>query len=352
MAGTLRARAGAAAASTSDRADVARAPAFVPGVSPAHTPVQEQGTWVDGLAYCAKWLMAVYLGFALLLFVTQRSLIFMPAGRGGPDPERSGGTVVRVPALDAAGLVGGGGSHVALFHPPPDDEAPCVVFWHGNADSIAWGGTFIGAALAAKGIGVYAIEYPGYGEAAGSPSEAAIVGASEELLKHLVAPRTQGGLGVRKGSLLLVGQSIGSAIAVRMGPSWGRQGLGMVLLSPFTSMSAMATALYPPLTPLLAVLGRWMLRDPMNTLENARELPHGIAACVVHGTSDEIVPYLQGVELSLTLRDLTHGSKLITMLGMGHNNVFSPPYRERVLDVITRAAHEQHPLSSCKSIDV
>jgi len=40
--------------------------------------------------------------------------------------------------------------------------------------------------------------------------------AAEQLINHLTTPHDQGGLGVDPGSIVLVGQSIGSAVASEM----------------------------------------------------------------------------------------------------------------------------------------
>ena len=88
---------------------------------------------------------------------------------------------------------------IALHMPPPaataTDMTPTVVYFHGNADQIGWGGAYVGKLLQEwMGFGVYAVEYPGYGYAnQGSPSEQAIYESSERLLKHLVAPISEGG---------------------------------------------------------------------------------------------------------------------------------------------------------------
>ena len=46
--------------------------------------------------------------------------------------------------------------------------------------------------------------------------EASLYLAAEQLINHLTAPHDQGGLGVDPGSIVLVGQSIGSAVASEM----------------------------------------------------------------------------------------------------------------------------------------
>ena len=110
------------------------------------------------------------------------------------------------------------------------------------------GPAFVGAELGRRfGFGLYAVEYPGYGicalDDAQTPSESAAYEAADALLSHFesnigAALRdkldggdidTQGPSKVSRGPTVIVGQSIGCAIAVEM----ARRGFGdgLVLIS-------------------------------------------------------------------------------------------------------------------------
>ena len=99
-------------------------------------------------------VLIAYAAIVVAAFVFQRSLIF-PAPQGNREPTQ--------------GLIRGDG-FFAMHHP----GTPTVVHLHGNAEAL-WHSEWLAAKYAERGIGFYAIEYPGYGLAAATPvSEAAI----------------------------------------------------------------------------------------------------------------------------------------------------------------------------------
>src|SRR3982751_341057 len=118
--------------------------------------------------------MRALLALALLasaavaaLFFGQRALLF-PAPRPARPPPAALGEVVRF------------GSAVALWS-PPRPGAPVVVHFHGNGEQLADLAPVV-TLLRAHRTGVLAVEYPGYGVAAGSPTEASLVRAGEDAL--------------------------------------------------------------------------------------------------------------------------------------------------------------------------
>merc|ERR1712118_213969 len=97
-----------------------------------------------------------------LLFVLQRKLLYMPAMEKA-DPSSTGGKLVQV------------SGDAAVYFAPPDGKAPVLVFFHGNGDQIGWSPAYLGQRLRAEyGLGFFGIEYPGYGVARGSQTEASI----------------------------------------------------------------------------------------------------------------------------------------------------------------------------------
>merc|ERR1711924_341572 len=188
-----------------------------------------------------------------------------------------------------------------------------TVFFHGNADQLGQGPAYLGHLLSDKyGLGFFAIEYPGYGVAGGSPSESNINLAAEALLQHLSSSSKDGGLGVDRESVVLFGQSIGCAVAVEMAVRGF--GAGMVLVSPFESLAAMAVALYPFVAPV-AKLTPWLLLDKFDNAGKGKHI--SIPTLVMHGTEDEIVPFQQGKHLANTIQS----ASFLPVLGSGHNDI-------------------------------
>jgi len=161
---------------------------------------------------------------------------------------------------------------------------PCICYFHGNGDQLGLGGVYLGALFSDLGFAFFAVEYPGYGlsgdESDDGPSEASILRTTELLLRYL-----ENSKGVARTDMVLVGQSIGCAPALRL----ASQGFGrsLVLLSPFTSLQEMASEIYPFLRPLLT-LAPFFLQDKLENSKAARAFPPDTPVLILHGTHDEV----------------------------------------------------------------
>lgn len=198
-----------------------------------------------------------------------------------------------------------------------------VVYLHGNGDQIGWGGNFLADAFLKQGLNFFAIEYPGYGLAGGTPGEAEVMAAAEALLVELESRHH-----VPREDMLLLGQSIGCAPAL----SLIRKGFGsrLVLLSPFTSLRDAAAAAFPLLGPLLRAFPCLVL----DRLDNAEAAPGvDIPTLLVHGTADQIVPFSQGQKLAGRFRQGVCRMRVVE--GAGHNDLWD---RCRLVEEITQFA--------------
>lgn len=238
----------------------------------------------------------------LLLYVSQGWLLYpAPGARGFPSIRE--GTVLRAPVQ--------GGEEAVAFHVPARGQGRTVVHFHGNGDHLGNAGGLI-SELSAAGAGVLAVEYPGYGEAKGRPSEEALYAAAEAALEAL---RTRSGTGPDQ--ITLWGQSLGTGVATEL----ARRGLGsrLVLVTPFTSIADVAQDAfwYVPV--------RLLLRDRYDNAAKASAISAPVL--IIHGTDDEVVPYAHGVALSKAFPD----ARLMTVEGATHNDVLDHP------GVLTRA---------------
>ena len=244
------------------------------------------------------------------LYVGQRSVIY-PRPPVYDDAKAYGGEHAEI--VRAGGVVG-------LFVPPPKEEEQIVaLYFHGNADQITWGGAMIGKELRERGIGTFAAEYPGYGLAAGDPTEESIMQAAEAALRAVKELRPEA-------KVTLVGQSIGCAPALAVAAA---NGLPVVLISPFTSLAAMASTLLP-FIPQRAL--KLLVKDKFDNAALAPSVTSPVL--VLHGTRDEIVPFAMGEAMSEALAD----ADFVPLEKAGHNDVLSPPHDKVVFDAIERFA--------------
>jgi pimeloyl-ACP methyl ester carboxylesterase len=222
------------------------------------------------VVWAAGFALVLYAGLAALAFLCQRTLMY-PAPSNPVEPRAEGATLERIE--------GPGGTTVYALYAPAARGAPTIVHFHGNGEDLAAQGWFVDA-MRAAGLGAFPVEYPGYGWAQGAPlGEDAIYASAEAALVYLETK-----LGVCRDAIVLQGQSLGTGVAAEM----ARRGHGakLVLVSPYTSMVDMAALV----TPFLPV--RWLVRDRYDTLRKAPALD--LPTLVIHGTSDEVIPFEMG----------------------------------------------------------
>ena len=159
----------------------------------------------------------------------------------------------------------------------------------------------------------------GYPGAPGSPSESSIIWAAEKALEHLT-----GQMGVGRKRIVLSGQSLGTGVAVRLAASgWGTK---LVLLSPYTSMPAVAAR-----GVLRAFPVRLLMRDRFDSELLAARIDRPVL--VLHGSLDEIVP----VELGRSLSTRFPHARFVEVTGAGHNDLWQhPTTMSEYLDFVAR----------------
>jgi fermentation-respiration switch protein FrsA (DUF1100 family) len=151
-----------------------------------------------------------------------------------------------------------------------------LLYSHGNGGNIGDRVSIARLLVDQLGVGVFMYDYRGYGRSEGAPSEAGLVsdalGARAALLRE----------GVRAEHVLYFGRSLGSAVTVDL--ALAHPPRGVVLESPFTSVRAMANGLLPGAGYLFRT--RW---DSLAKIGGLRA-----PLLVIHGESDEVVPFAQG----------------------------------------------------------
>ena len=249
----------------------------------------------------SKWARTVMIGllgaFAILyavalaaLYVGQRKPLYFPnavevapASVGLPNAER----------LD---LTTGDGERLLAWYISPTTGKPLILYFHGNG-----GGLDLRAerfnAFAAAGDGLLAVEYRGYAGSTGAPSEVGLLADGE----GIEATR----LGFPPGRIVLMGESLGSGVAVALAARHAPAAL--VLDSPYSSIADVAAALFW-MFPVRA-----LMRDAFRSDERIARVVAPLL--IVHGTRDDAVP----IRLAEKLFALAHEPKdFIRVEGGGH----------------------------------
>jgi uncharacterized protein len=218
----------------------------------------------------AGTLIVAYLAIVALLAIFQRSFIYHPP-RGPLDQAalRSAGYA----PLDAPSV----GVPTLWYAPPASPRFNVVVFLHGNAGNVAGSSSKV-EPLRAAGYGVLLVEYPGFAQAAGRPTEASLVAAGRAGVAALQAH------GVPSTRLVLWGESLGTGIATQL--ALDAPVAGVILEAPFTSVADRAQEIY------WWIPARPLVRDVFDNLGRVGRL--NAPLLIVHGERDRTTPAPHG----------------------------------------------------------
>lgn len=177
--------------------------------------------------------------------------------------------------------------------------APLIVYYGGNAEDVTWQAFEPWP----EGWALALVNYRGYGASEGRPSERALCADAEVVLDALVRRPD-----VDPTWIVLVGRSLGTGVATHVATR--RPMRGVVLISPYDSMVALAQHHYP----FLPV--RWLLRHRFDSIARAPGIKAPLLAIV--GERDVVVP----PERSRRLFEAWGGPKRWVLIpGADHNDV-------------------------------
>jgi len=256
------------------------------------------------LKSAALVIVAGYCGLAALLWLLQDKLLFHPmpvTGRATP-PKDWTMEAVRVTARDATVLAG-------VLVKPPGPPAPLLISYGGNAEEATEG------ARTADRFGTRAlllVNYRGYGDSQGVPSEPTLFSDALEILDW-VSKRTD----VDTSRIGLIGGSLGSGVAVHVAAQ--RPVKAVVLVSPYDSVADVAAAHYG----FLPV--RWLVHHPFDSMSRARGIR--VPALIVVGSADTTIPPSHSTRLAGAWGG-PHEALVIE--GKGHNDLYGPEYEAAV----------------------
>ena len=226
----------------------------------------------------------------------------------------------KIPELEIIWLELSFGKVESWFLPPTCTETKCPVllFAHGNAELIEhWAEFFL--PLTRSGIGVYLVEYPGYGRSEGLPSQKTIaetfIAAHDHIIDHP---------GVDPNRVIFIGRSLGGGAVCALAEK--RKPTALILMSTFSSIPKMAVKFGVP---------GFLVRDPFDNLKTVESFEGPLL--VIHGKHDETIPYSHGVKLSKA----SPNGQLITYT-CGHNDCppdWSAFYDDILTFLVTSGIH-------------
>jgi len=197
----------------------------------------------------------------------------------------------------------------------PGKPLGTVLVFHGNAGNAA-DRDFYATAFNRLGCRTLLLEYPGYGARPGGHGEKRLV--SDALESFEIA------FGQFGGPTILVGESMGCAVASAVAAHNGSRVAGVLMVTPWDNLPDLAQSKYWFLP------ARWLTNDSYDNIRNLGQYPGPVAIAVAE--SDTIIPKVRAERLFASIHNR---KKLWTFPGCGHNDWPSGPTEKWWKEVIT-----------------
>jgi uncharacterized protein len=225
-----------------------------------------------------KWILIVcivgYLALGAVMYFAQRALMYFPETTRTP-PAAAGLPQAEEVTLDTAD-----GERVIVWHVPPRDNKPVVLYFHGNGGSLRYRATRY-RMLAEAGVGLVALSYRGFGGSTGSPSETGLMADAAAAYKFAVSRYAPERIAVW-------GESLGGGVAVQLA---ARERIGWLILeAPFTSAAEVAQRAY------LIFPVRLLMHDQFRSDEYIGRVTAPVL--IMHGERDNVVPFDLGERMA------------------------------------------------------
>lgn len=201
---------------------------------------------------------------------------------------------------------------------PAADDARWILWCHGNA------GTMIHRLenireIHRRNISVFIFDYRGYGQSSGTPSEDGLyrdaLAVYDVLTQQYRVPPEH---------LVLFGRSLGAAVATDLATK--RKAAGLILETPFSSVTQMFKATHTPLVLRPLIRARY---DVIRRLPQVR-----MPVLVLHGDHDEVIPLALGQQV---FEAASPPKDFYLIRGASHNDTYvvgGESYFQRLLSFI------------------
>ena len=249
------------------------------------------------------WSLLVSLALAygavlLLVYVFQSRLVYFPeVGRAVTATPQAYGLAfepVTIPTED--------NERLAAWWVPAEGALGAVLFFHGNAGNISHRLDYL-AMFNRLRYSTLIVDYRGYGQSTGSPSEEGTYRDARASWNYLRQARA-----VREQDIVVVGESLGGAVAAWLAAR--ERPRAAVVASTLTSVPDLGAQIYPFLP--VRLLSRFSY-DSLSAVKAIRA-----PLLVAHSRGDDIIPYAHG----RALYEAANEPKEFLELAGGHNDGF------------------------------
>ncbi len=233
-----------------------------------------------------------FLGMVLYLYLNQRKMLYYPQPL-----DREWEHVKQNVSFEYRFERDGIKLHGWLIYP---EREKLLIYYGGNGEEAS---QLIGLFKELDEVAVLLVNYRGYGESGGSPTETGLVGDALAIFDDVRD---------RFDSITLLGRSLGSGIAVQVAAQ--RSIKRLILVTPYDSIAAVGQGMYP-WAPV-----KWLAKDPFDSLAASEQVT--CSALFLIAEFDAIIPQKH----SQNLFENWQGNKeWVVVQGSDHNSIIEFP---------------------------
>lgn len=211
------------------------------------------------------------------------------------------------------------GTRLHGWYCPVESPRAILLFLHGNAGNMATRVEWLSYLRRSLHVATFVFDYRGYGRSEGTPS---IAGLLQDARAARAKLRELAGIG--DDEMLLMGESIGGALAVNLAADSAPRGL--ILQSVFTSLREIAAVHYPGFS--------WIVpKDKLNSYSLISQVHAPLLQS--HGTADRIVPYRMAEKL---FQAANEPKRFVSIDGADHNDWIGEVYVRELSSFIERVS--------------
>jgi len=217
-------------------------------------------------------LLFLYIFVIIFLFFYQRKLLYHPSENNYLDETSLNHNIEKKFIQSENKLVS--------WYFEKNSDYKTILFFHGNAGKLD-NRVYKLNELSKLEINYLIIAYRGFSGNEGKPTESGLYQDAKSAKIWL------NNNGVKDKDIILYGESLGTAVAVDLASK--HKFAGIILESPFTSMTRLAQKYYP-IFPVKIIL-----KDKFDSINKIQKINSPLL--VMHGEEDTIVPFSMGVEI-------------------------------------------------------
>jgi fermentation-respiration switch protein FrsA (DUF1100 family) len=237
----------------------------------------------------------LYIAAVMGLYFNQRSVQYMPLPDNGSVEEYNLNDTKEIFLTTTDGV------KIQTWIHEPRNGKPYIIWLHGNYGNLEYRKLKF-RELIDMGFGLIAPSWRGFGKSEGSPSKEGLYMDARAAVEYLRQ------IGVKLDNTIMIGESLGSGIAVQMAIE--NKFRGLFLITPYTSIADRAQERF------WFMPTRLLLKDNFESIDRIDQVQCPIL--MVHGDQDEVIPHSHSEKLIVKANQ---PKELIMYPGKGHSNL-------------------------------